>query len=134
MSAVARIVVVVTAVAAIVLLVAWQRDSEMCHDSVKDLLFTLRDREPDPEIDAAITAIEDDCEGSDKLVDAGGVLLQQREPEHAAPSFRIAAEREPESFSAWAGLALALQPEDPAAAAEAARRAQALNRFYRPPS
>ena len=125
---------VVAAVAAIVLLVAWQRDAETCQDSVEDLLFTLRDREPDSQIDAAVTTIAEECEGTSRLIGAGEVLLDQREPEHAATSFRIAADREPDNFSAWAGLALALQRDDPAGAAEAAKRAQALNRFYRPPS
>ena len=125
---------VVAALAMALLLVSWQRDSEACTDSVKDVLFALRDDVPGPELDATLAAVEDDCEGSAQLIDTGGVLLQQGEPQRAARSFREAADREPESFSAWAGLALALGRDDPDGAAEAARRARALNRFYRPPS
>ena len=131
---VARILMALAAVAMVLLLVSWQRDSEGCTDSVKDVLFALRDDAPQRELDATIEAVEDDCEGRAQRIDTGGVLLQQGEPERAARTFREAADREPESFSAWAGLALALARDDPDGAAEAARRARALNRYYRPPS
>ena len=45
-----------------------------------------------------------------------------------------AVDREPESFSAWAGLASVLARSDPAGSASAAARAKRLNRYYRPPS
>jgi hypothetical protein len=43
-------------------------------------------------------------------------------------------EREPDNFSAWAGLASVLAGDDPAGSAEAAARARKLNPLYRPPS
>ena len=47
---------------------------------------------------------------------------------------REAVEREPDSFSAWAGLASVLAESDPAGSSDAAARARELNSFYRPPS
>ena len=131
---IARALVVATAVCGIVVLVALQRSEDRCTDSVKAMFVALRDRVPEPELDATVAGVEDDCPGSSRLVDSGAVLFQQGHPEKAAAILREAAEREPDSFSAWAGLASVLEESDPAAASEAAARARDLNSFYRPPS
>jgi hypothetical protein len=129
-----RALVVVTAVCAAVVLVALQRSEERCTDSVKEMFFALRERAPEPRLNATVADIEDDCPGSSRLVDSGAVLFQEGYPEQAAGILRVAVDREPESFSAWAGLASVLAETDPAGASEAAARARKLNSFYRPPS
>jgi hypothetical protein len=132
-TSIARGALVVAALASIVVLVAFHRSEDGCTDSVKAMFFALKDRAPDPALDATLDRVEDDCDGSGRLVDSGAVLLDEGRRAQAARLFDEAAEREPESFSAWAGLRLALDPGDPAAAEAAARAAQ-LNPYYRPPS
>ena len=127
----ARIGLVVAAVCSVLVLAAWQRDSDSCDDAVKDVLFAIRDR--DARIDAFTERVGDECEGSGRLIDSGGVLFQHGYTDQAAATLREAVEREPDSFSAWAGLAAVLRDEDPEAAAEAAGRARSLNRYYRLP-
>jgi hypothetical protein len=131
---IARVGLVVTALAAALLLFAWERADTGCTDSVKGMFFALRDDAPVDALDATIDAIEDDCAGSSRLVESAGVLFQQGHPDHAVRLLREAVEREPESFSAWAGLASALALSDPAGSASAAARAKRLNPYYRPPS
>ena len=131
---VARVVLVLAALGAILVLAGWQRSEDACTDSVKAMFFALRDDAPDARLDETIDSIEADCDGTSRLVDAGAVLFQQDEPERAARVLRTAVDREPDSFSAWAGLAAVLRRADPGAAADAAARARALNRFYRPAS
>ena len=131
---IARAGLVAVAVAAVIVLVALDRAEAGCTDSVKGMFFALKDRAPAGELDATIDSIEDDCDGSSRLVDSAGVLFQQGHPERAARLLREAVDREPESFSAWAGLASVLARSDPAGSAAAAARAERLNRYYRPPS
>ena len=131
---IARALVVVTAVCAAVVLVALERSESRCTDSVKAMFVALRDRVPEPELDATVADVEDDCPGSSRLVDSGAVLFQEGHPEQAAAVLREAVDREPDSFSAWAGLASVLAESDPSASSEAAVRARELNSFYRPPS
>lgn len=131
---IARAGLVAAALAAALLLSAWERSEASCTGSVKGMLFALKDRAPAGELDATIDAIEDDCDGSSRLVDSAGVLYEQGHPERAVRLLREAVEREPESFSAWAGLASVLARSDAAGAASAAARAKRLNRYYRPPS
>ena len=130
----ARAAVVVAAIAAAVVLVSLQRSEDACTDAVKGMFFALRDDAPEAALDATIDGIEDDCPGSGRLVDAGAVLFEQGHADRAAGVLRVAVEREPESFSAWAGLASVLASTDRAASEEAAARAAGLNPFYRPPS
>jgi hypothetical protein len=131
---IARAALVLLAVSAAVVLVAFQRSEDACTDSVKAMFFALRDRVPDAQLDPTVAAVEDDCPGSGRLVDAGAVLFQQGHPEQAESVLWKAVEREPKSFSAWAGLASILAESDPAKSAEAAGIARRLNPFYRPPS
>jgi hypothetical protein len=133
-SSIARALVVVTAVCAAVVLVALERSEDRCTDSVKAMFVALRDRVPEPELDTTVADVEDDCPGSSRLVDSGAVLFQEGHPNQAAEVLREAVEREPESFSAWAGLASVLEASDPAGSAAAAARARELNSFYRRPS
>jgi hypothetical protein len=131
---IARALVVATAVCAAAVLVASQRSEDRCTDSVKAMFVALRDRVPEPELDTTVAGVEDDCPGSSRLVDSGAVLFQEGHPEKAAGILREAVEREPDSFSAWAGLASVLEDSDAAASSEAAARARELNSFYRPSS
>jgi hypothetical protein len=131
---IARVALVAVAVCAAIVLVAWQRSEDSCTDSVKGMFFALRDRVPDAQLNPTVADVEADCPGSARLVDSGAVLFQEGHPEQAADLLREAVEREPESFSAWAGLASVLADSDPAAASDAAARAHELNPFYRPPS
>jgi predicted Zn-dependent protease len=131
---IARLALVVVAVSAAVVLVSFQRSEDACTDSVKAMFFALRDRVPDAQLDPTVASVEDDCPGSARLVDAGAVLFQQGQTQQAESVLREAVEREPESFSAWAGLASVLAKAEPAASADAAARAKELNPFYRPPS
>jgi hypothetical protein len=126
-SAIARAALVVAAAAAVIVLVAWQRSEDACTDSVKSMFFALRDRAPQPQLAATIARIEDDCDGSSRLVDSGAVLFQQGHPGPAADLLREAADREPDNFSAWSALASVLARSDPAGSAEAEGRAQRLN-------
>jgi hypothetical protein len=132
--AIARVALVVAAVSAATVLVALQRSEDGCTDSVKAMFFALRDRVPDAQLDPTVADVEADCPGSARLVDSGAVLFQEGHAEQAADLLREAVEREPESFSAWAGLASVLAGSAPAAASEAAARARELNSFYEPPS
>ena len=131
---IARAVVVATAVCAAVVLVALERAEDGCTDSVKAMFVALRDRVPEPQLNVTVEDVEDDCAGSSRLVDSGAVLFQEGHPEQAAGVLREAVEREPDSFSAWAGLASVLKNSDPEASSRAAARARALNSFYRRPS
>jgi hypothetical protein len=131
---IARAGLVAVALAAAVLLFAWERSEASCTDSVKGMFFALKDRVPAPALDASVDSIEDDCEGSSRLIDSAGVLFQEGHPARAARLLREAVEREPESFSAWAGLASVLARSDSAGSAAAAARAKRLNPYYRPPS
>jgi hypothetical protein len=131
---IARAALVAVALAAAALLVGWQRSEDSCTDSVKAMFFALRDDAPAAALDATVDAIEDDCEGSSRLVDSAGVLFQEGDPDRAARLLREAVDREPDSFSAWAGLASVLARGDTDESAAAAARAKRLNPFYRPPS
>jgi hypothetical protein len=133
-TAIARAALMIAAVCAAILLIAWQRSEDGCTDSVKAMFFALRDRAPEAQLAATVARIEDDCEGSSRLVDSGAVLFREGHPEAAAEVLREAVEREPDSFSAWAGLASVLAGDDPAGSAEARARARELNPLYRPPS
>ena len=133
-TALARAALVIAAVAAVIFFVASQRSEDQCTDAVKTLFFALRDDAPEPQLDATVMQIEDDCGGSARLVDSGAALFQQGHPGPAADVLREAVEREPDNFSAWAGLASVLVRTDPAGAAAAAARARELNPLYRPPS
>jgi hypothetical protein len=133
-STIARAGLVAAALAAALVLFALERSEAGCTDSVKGMFFALKDGAPAGELDATIDSIEDDCDGSSRLVDSAGVLFQEGHPERAARLLREAVEREPESFSAWAGLASVLARGDAAGSALAAARAKRLNRYYRPPS
>ena len=125
---------VAAACAASLLLLSWERSEAGCTESVKSMFFALKDRVPAAELDATIDSIEDDCDGSSRLIDSAGVLFQEGQPAEAERLLREAVEREPESFSAWAGLASVLARGDRAGSAEAAARAKRLNPYYRPPS
>ena len=131
---IARVALVLVALSAAVVLVAFQRSEDACTDSVKGMFFALRDRVPDAQLEPTVAAVEDDCPGSGRLVDAGAVLFQQGHPDDAEYLLYKAVEREPKNFSAWAGLASILVKTDPAKSAEAAGIAKKLNPFYRPPS
>jgi hypothetical protein len=131
---IARVALVVAAVAAGVVLVAFQRSEDACTDSVKAMFFALRDRVPEAQLEPTVAAVEDDCPGSGRLVDAGAVLFQEGHPELAEEVLWRAVEREPKNFSAWAGLASVLAKARPAKSAEAAAHAKRLNPLYRPPS
>ena len=129
---IARVALVLVALSAAVVLVAFQRSEDACTDSVKAMFFALRDRVPDAQLEPTIANVQDDCPGSGRLVDAGAVLFQQGHPQQAEEILWRAVEREPKSFSAWAGLASVLAKQNPAKAAEAADHARELNPFYRP--
>jgi predicted Zn-dependent protease len=116
------------------LLLSWERSEAGCTESVKSMFFALKDRVPAAELDATLDSIEDDCHGSSRLIDSAGVLFQEDQPGRAERMLREAVDREPESFSAWAGLASVLAGGDRAGSAEAAARAKRLNPYYRPPS
>ena len=131
---IARVALVVVAVSAAVVLIAFQRSEDACTDSVKSMFFALRDRVPEAQLEPTVAAVEDECPGSGRLVDAGAVLFQQGHPQLAEDVLWRAVEREPKNFSAWAGLASVLAQANPAKSAEAAAHAKQLNPFYRPPS
>ena len=130
----ARALLVLTAVCAAIVLIGLERSEQRCTDSVKSMFVALRDRVPEPALNETVADVEDDCPGSSRLVDSGAVLFREGHPEQAVDLLREAVEREPDSFSAWAGLASVLKGSDPAESSEAAARAQDLNSFYRPPS
>jgi len=129
-----RAALVAAAVAAAIVLVAWQRSEDRCTEAVKATLFALEDRVRGPQLHATIAGVETDCPGSSRLVDAGGVLFSEGHPRLATDVLREAVDREPDSFSAWAVLASVLAGADPAGSSGAAARAKSLNPFYRPPS
>jgi hypothetical protein len=131
-AAIARVALFVTALAAVVVIAGFERSEDRCTDSVKSMFVALRDAAAATRLDATIDDVETDCDGSARLVDSAGVLFQEGHADRAAMLLREAVDREPESFSAWAGLAAVLAREDPAAAADAAARAKQLNRYYRP--
>jgi hypothetical protein len=131
---IARAALVAAAVAAVVVLFSLERSEDACTDSVKAMFFALKDRAPAAALDQAVGSVEDDCDGSSRLVDAAAALSQEGHPGRAESLLREAIDREPDSFSAWAGLASVLAGQDPAGSDAAAARAKRLNPFYRPPS
>ena len=82
-------------------------------DSVRDVLRTCRDPE-------------------EIAVAAAGVRASGH-PDVAATMARRAIAAGPREFAAWAALSQALARDDPAGAARAARRAEALNPRWRAP-
>ena len=133
-SAIARAALVVTAGLAVIVLVGWLRSEDNCTGAVMAMFFALRDRAPEPQLAATVARIEDDCDGSSRLVDSGAVLFEQGHPRPAADLLREAVDREPDNFSAWSALASVLARSDPAGSAEAAAHARRLNPRHQPSS
>ena len=130
----ARIVLVAAALAASLMLVDWQREEERCTDDTKQLFFVLRDKAPAAQIDETLRSAIDNCQGGSRLVGPAVILFNNGERRRAELLIREVLEREPDSFSPWAGLAVIVRRSDPAESRRAAERARELNPLYRPGS
>jgi hypothetical protein len=73
------------------------------------------------------------CRDPEAIAVAAAGVNASGHPDVAAAMARKAIAAGPREFAAWAALAQALARDDPAGAARAARRAEALNPRWRPP-
>lgn len=126
-----RALLALAAVGAIAVTLVLDLQQRACDEAI-DEFFAAVDAGP-AGVDSATARINADCEPG-RIVDVGFLLNDKREHSLAARVLREATAREPDNFSAWAGLARALSGSDPAGAREAAARARALNPRYPPPS
>ena len=129
-----RIALIAVAVAVGTLLVSWQRDTDRCKTTGQTLFFELRDKAPADRITRRVEETMEYCHGGEALVGRAVIMSNEGEELHALTLAREAVKRDPESFSAWTGLAFVLRESDPAQSRQARKRARELNPRYRPPS
>ena len=93
---IARVALVVVAVSAAIVLVAWQRSEDALHGLGQgDVLRAERPRSGAAARAQPSTRVEATVPGSSRLVDSGAVLFQEGHPQLAADVLREAVEREP---------------------------------------
>jgi MoxR-like ATPase len=128
---VARGAVAVACVVAVVVFAHRRADAVTC-DSSRTALFqaALRHTAPAETVGEVVRT----CRDPEEIAVAAAGVTASGHPNVAAAMARTAIAAGPREFVAWAALAQALARDDPAAAARAARRAEALNPRWRPPT
>jgi hypothetical protein len=128
---VARGVVVVACVVAVVVFAHRRADAATC-DSSRRALFSaaLRHAAPAGTVDDVVRI----CRDPEEIAVAAAGVSASGHPDVAAAMARKAIAAGPREFVAWAALSQALAHDDPAGSARAARRAEALNPRWRPPT
>ncbi len=126
----ARGAVVVACVVAVVVFTHRRADAATC-DRARTALFSDGLRHTAPA--ATVRDVVDTCADPEEIAVAAAGVSASGHPDVAAAMARKAIAAGPREFAAWAALAQALARDDPAGAARAARRAEALNPRWRPP-
>ncbi len=114
-------VIAVAALAVAVALTRLESEHDGCGDATRRTF--LASRSPEPVLRRGVEEMVRECSVSEPLTEIA-VGLRARAPRSAARLARVAARREPDSYTAWAVLALTAPPDE---AATAARRAAELN-------
>lgn len=118
---VVRAVIAVSALVVALLLVGSERARDRCDEATRGTF--LASSAPDPALQRHVSEMIAECSGGEALTDIA-VGLRLDRPRAAVRLAHAATDREPESYSAWAVLAIAAPPAE---ARSAARRARALN-------
>ena len=127
----ARGAVIVACVVAVVAFTHRRADAATC-DSSRTALFHAALRHAAPA--GTVRDVVRSCRDPEEIAVAAAGLTASGHPEVAAGMARKAIAAGPREFVAWAALSQALARDDPAGAARAARRAEALNPRWRPPT
>jgi hypothetical protein len=127
---VVRSAVIAACLVAVVVFAHRRADAATC-DRSRTALFSagLRHTAPAGTVDDVV----DTCRDPEEIAVAAAGVNAAGHPDVAAAMARKAIAAGPREFAAWAALSQALARDDPAGAARAARRAQALNPRWRPP-
>lgn len=118
-------------VVAVVVFAHRRADAATC-DSARTALFSAGLRHAVPA--GTVREVVRTCRDPEEIAVAAAGVTAAGHPDVAAAMARKAIAAGPREFAAWAALSQALAREDPAGAARAARRAEALNPRWRPPS
>lgn len=124
----ARGALVVACVVAVVIFAHRRADAVTC-DSSRTALFSAGLRHAAPA--DLVRDVIGTCRDPEKIAVAAAGVRASGHPDVAAAMARKAIAAGPREFAAWAALSQALQRDDPAGAARAARRAEALNPRWR---
>lgn len=122
-----RITLLLVAVAAIVLLARSLDAHDRCEGGKTTVFEVLVGHLPASREAQGLSAIRQDCRGSDSLVAASAALQRQGRGAQALEYAALAVRREPDSAIAWDALAVAAQDRIPGLARRALARAQALS-------
>jgi hypothetical protein len=128
---VARGAIILACVVGVVVFAHRRADAATC-DSARTALFSAGLRHTAPA--ATVREVVDACRDPEEIAVAAAGVNAAGHPDVAAAMARKAIAAGPREFAAWAALSQALARDDPAGAARAARRAQALNPRWRPPT
>jgi hypothetical protein len=128
---VARVVVIVVCVIAVVVFAHRRADAATC-DSSKRALFSAAVRDAAPA--DLVRDVVNTCRDPEEIAVAAAGVNASGHPDVAAAMARKAIAAGPRDFVAWAALSQALVRDDPAGAADAARCAKALNPRWQPPT
>ncbi|HEV7493126.1 hypothetical protein [Baekduia sp.] len=126
----ARGAVVVACIVAVVVFAHRRAEAATC-DRARAALFSDGLRHAAPA--GTVRDVVDACADPEEIAVAAAGVSASGHPDVAAAMARSAIAAGPREFAAWAALAQALGRDDPAGAARAARRAEALNPRWRPP-
>jgi hypothetical protein len=128
---VARGAVIAACVVAVVVFAHRRAEAATC-DSSRTALFSaaLQHAAPAGTVDDVVRT----CRDPEEIAVAAAGVTASGHPDVAAAMSRKAIALGPREFVAWAALSQALARDDPAGSAYAARRAEALNPRWRPPT
>ncbi len=127
----ARVVVVLACIVAVVVFAHRRADAATC-DSSRTALFSAGLRHAAPV--GTVRDVVETCRDPEEIAVAAAGVNASGHPDVAAAMARKAIAAGPREFAAWAALSQALARSDPAGATRAARRAAALNPRWRPPA
>jgi hypothetical protein len=127
---VTRGVLIVACLVAVVVFAHRRADAATC-DSSRTALFSAGLRHTAPA--DTVRDVVERCRDPEEIAVAAAGVRAAGHPDVAAAMARKAIAAGPREFAAWAALSQALARDDPAGAALAARRAQALNPRWRAP-
>lgn len=122
-----RLGLAVAALAMCVAIAGSRRSEERCSEAGADVVRSVTGTASGAGLAAAADVLAGDCTDTRPLLVAASTLGRDGRSRLAEPLARLAVAREPENAGAWAALYFALRPTDPAGAARARERAEALN-------
>ena len=127
-----RVGLVLAAVLACVWIAGLERDRDRCSDAGRTV-FLGPERQSRQTFEAAVRTLDPSCAHSPAMVSSSTSLLRVGREADAARLARMAARAEPDNWSAWAALGLALRSRDPGGSRRALARARELNPLEAPP-